>query len=69
VIVDREAPLAYFPHQQGLPISAVAELLAEFARDPRIRLIEITEYSGLRDLERRGLSRLSDLIGKALSQR
>jgi endoglucanase len=66
VLADSAAPVAYFPHSRGLTVAAATELLAEFACDPRTRLVEIAEYASLRDLDRRGITLLADLVGRAL---
>jgi arginase len=66
VIADRELPAAYFPHPEGLTIAETADLLRAILPDPRIRLIEISEYATLRDLDRRCVSSLIDLIARAV---
>ncbi len=45
VIRDNELPAAYFPHQDGLALSEVSDLLTVILRDPRVHLIEVSEYA------------------------
>lgn len=52
VLAKLDMPAAYFPHVDGLRLSECTELLRIIVRDPRIRLIEISEYASLRDLDR-----------------
>jgi arginase len=61
-------PAAYFPHTDGLSLSAAAELLGALLRDPRIRIIEVTEYASLRDLDQRCVSKLIDLLAEGLKR-
>ena len=37
-------------------------------QDPRIRIIEISEYASLRDLDQRCVSKLIDVLSRALTQ-
>jgi len=59
-------PVAYFPHENGLTLSEGAQLISVLARDPRIRLIEISEYSSLRDNDLRWMGQLIDILSHAL---
>ncbi len=58
-----EMPAAYFPHADG------AELLRVLVADPRVRVVEVTEYAALRDGDRRWVGTLVDLLAGALGQR
>jgi arginase len=67
VFQEREMPAAYFPHTDGLRLSEGAELLAVLSGDQRIRLIEVSEYASLRDLDRRYVGRLIDLLADGIN--
>ena len=66
VLQKRELPAAYFPHEEGLSLSEASGLLGVFLRDPRIRVIEISEYASLRDLDRSYVNKLIDLLAGGL---
>jgi len=66
VLQKAELPVAYFPHSEGLRLSEAAELLGVLMRDPRIRLIEVSEYASLRDLDRSNVDKLANLIAEGL---
>lgn len=59
-------PAAYFPHAEGLNLSEGVELFGVLVRDPRIRLIEMSEYATLRDVDQRCVGKLVDLLSEAL---
>ena len=61
-------PAAYFPHNDGLSLTEAQELLSTILSDSRIRLIEVTEYASLRDLERTFVSRIIDLLAATLKR-
>jgi arginase len=67
VLARRDMPAAYFPHRQGLSLPEATELLSVLARDPRIRIIEISEYAALRDLDHDHVNKLIDLLATSLS--
>ena len=66
VVQKKELPSAYFPHDEGLTLSETADLLRVFFRDPRIRIIEISEYAALRDLDREYANKLVQLLAGGL---
>lgn len=66
VLQKAELPAAYFPHDEGLRLTEAAELLAPVLADPRIRIIEVSEYASLRDLDLRSVGALVDLLTGAL---
>lgn len=66
VLQRQDMPAAYFPHTDGLTLAEGVELLAALLRDPRIRLIEVTEYAALRDLDRRCVTKLVDMLAEGL---
>jgi len=63
-----EMPAAYFPHPDGLNLSQGAELLGVLLRDPRIRVIEVSEYASLRDLDQHHVKKLVDLLSEGLKR-
>jgi arginase len=66
VFRKQDMPAAYFPHTDGLTLSEGAELLGGLLGDPRIRIIEVTEYAALRDLDQRYVGKLVDLLAAGL---
>ncbi len=68
VLHQRDMPAAYFPHADGLRLSEAAELLGALLADARIRLIEVAEYAALRDVDRRGVSTLINLLAEGLKR-
>lgn len=66
VLRKQEMPAAYFPHTEGLSLTEALELLSAILADSRIRLIEVTEYASLRDLEYSAVSRIIELLAGAL---
>jgi arginase family enzyme len=63
-----DMPAAYFPHAEGLTLSESAELLAVLLKDPRIRIIELSEYASLRDLDQSCVRKLVDLLAAGLKK-
>ena len=57
-----EMPAAYFPHAQGLGLGETSELMGTLLKDPRVRLIEVSEYAMLRDGDERQINKLVDLL-------
>ena len=68
VLKKGDMPAAYFPHTEGLSLSECKELLGVFLKDPRIRIIEISEYASLRDLDRDYVNKLIDLLTEGLKK-
>lgn len=66
VIRQRDMPAAYFPHAEGLTLDETRELLGGLLADPRLRIIEISEYASLRDLDQRVVGALVDLLAAGL---
>jgi arginase len=66
VFQKQEFAAAYFPHEQGMTLAEGSELLAVVLKDPRIRIIEISEYATLRDLDRTNINKLVDLLSANL---
>lgn len=65
----REMPAAYFPHDEGLTMAEGTELMGVLMRDARIRVIEVTEYASLRDLDQVFINQLTGLLVGALKPR
>jgi arginase len=66
VLQRKEMPAAYFPHDEGLTMAEVAELLGVILKDPRVRLVEVSEYASLRDFDRSQVGRLVELLAGVL---
>jgi len=66
VFQKQDIPAAYFPHADGLSLSEGEKLLGTLLKDTRIRIIEITEYAALRDLDQRCVSKLVDVLSEGL---
>jgi arginase family enzyme len=61
-----DLPAAYFPHAEGLGLAEGTQLLGVLARDPRVRLVEISEYASLRDGDQTSVRALVDLLAATL---
>jgi arginase len=68
VLQSREMPAAYFPHSEGMTLSELGELLGVLLKDPRVRIIEISEYAALRDFEQVSAGKLVDMLCQALKR-
>lgn len=68
VLQSREMPAAYFPHAEGMTLSELGELLGVLLKDPRIRIIEISEYAALRDFEQVSAGKLVNVLCEALER-
>jgi arginase len=68
VLQSREMPAAYFPHAEGMTLLELGELLGVLLKDPRIRIIEISEYAALRDFEQVSAGKLVDVLCEALER-
>lgn len=66
VVQKLDMPAAYFPHTEGLSWLEAQELLGNFLSDPRIRLVEVSEYASLRDPDQRWVSKLVGLLADGL---
>jgi arginase family enzyme len=67
VLADSELPAAYFPHSNGLTIQEVGEVLGVILKDTRVRIVEVSEYSALRDLGRVWVGKLVEMLSGALT--
>lgn len=61
-----ELPAAYFPHQEGLSLAEAGNLLSVLMKDPRIRIIEVSEYAALRDFDHGYVDKLVSLFVESL---
>jgi arginase len=66
VIRQKDMPAAYFPHAEGMTLAEIGDLLDPLLKDPRVRLIEVSEYATLRDAGHRCVTELAGLLAKAL---
>jgi arginase family enzyme len=64
----QDMPAAYFPHADGLSIAEGRELLGTLLADSRLRIIEVTEYASLRDLDQSYVSRIVELLASGLKR-
>ena len=63
-----EMPAAYFPHPEGLNLSEGKDLLSVLLSDPRVRIIEVSEYASLRDLDQVWVNKIVDLLVEGLKR-
>ena len=68
VVRESDLPAAYFPHVEGLSWPEARELLGVLLGDPRIRIVEVSEYASLRDPDRRCAAQLVDLLAEGLKR-
>ncbi len=61
-----EMPAAYFPHEEGLTLGEGAGILKVLLQDPRVGIIEISEYAALRDIDQVWVGKLADLLADAM---
>jgi arginase len=66
VVQQQDLPAAYFPHPEGLSWPEARELLGALLSDPRIRIVELSEYASLRDLDQGSVGKLVDLLAEGL---
>jgi arginase len=64
----QDMPVSYFPHDEGMSYSEGMDLLGVLLRDPRIRVIELSEYASLRDFDQNGVTKLVDLLCAGLKK-
>jgi arginase len=66
--VFRSADLSavYFPHAEGLTLAEGTELLGVLLRDKRVRIVEISEYASLRDIEQASVHKLIAMFANSL---
>jgi arginase len=69
VLRKADMPAAYFPHAEGLTLAEMTELLQGLVADPRLRLVEVSEYASLRDGDQQHAGHLVDMLASALGGR
>jgi arginase family enzyme len=62
-------PASYFPPTAGLSIAEARELLGIILADARVRIIEVTEYASLRDLDQSSVLRIGELLEAGLKMK
>jgi arginase family enzyme len=68
VLSKQALPAAYFPHNDGLSLAEGRELLSPILADARLRVIEVTEYASLRDLDQSAVSQIIELLAAGLKR-
>jgi arginase len=68
VLNRHEMPASYFPPADGLNMAEARELLGMILADDRIRIVEVTEYSSLRDLDQTFVSEISEILAAGLKR-
>jgi arginase len=66
VLQGSQLPSAYFPHAEGLTLSEVGSLFNGLIKDPRVRIVEVSEYASLRDADRKYARQIADLLATGL---
>ena len=66
VLNKQEMPASYFPPADGMSMAEVRELLGMILADARVRIIEVTEYSSLRDLDQTFVSKINEILATGL---
>ena len=69
VVRESELPAAYFPLAEGLSLEETGEIVDAVLSDPRVRLIEVSEYAALRDPGAVCARKIADLLAHGLDQR
>lgn len=67
VFDEQEMPAAYSPNPRGLTWNEGQTLLTTLLRDPRVRAIEVTEYSYVRDYQLIYAHKIVDLLGQVIA--
>lgn len=66
VLNKQEMPASYFPPMEGLSMAEVRELLGIILADTRVRIIEVTEYSSLRDFDQTFAPKIGEILAAGL---
>jgi arginase len=66
VVQPSDLPATYFPHPEGMRWVDTRELVGELLADPRVRLVELSEYAALRDQDHGSVDKLVGLLADAL---
>ena len=67
VVQPQDLPATYFPHPEGMRWTDTRDLVCELLVDPRIRLVELSEYAALRDQDQASVNKLVALLADALT--
>jgi arginase len=67
VLRQDEMPAAYSPNANGMSMDEAQALLNIFLSDTRVGLLEVTEYSALRDLDLACAHKLTGMLATALA--
>jgi arginase family enzyme len=59
-------PIIPIPHTVGMTLSEAGQLLGVLMKDPRIRIIEISEYASLPDFDHAFVTKLVDILCEVL---
>ena len=68
VLNKADLPAAYFPHAEGMSLPEASQVLGVLLKDPRVRVIEVSEYAALRDLDRIYVGKLIELLCDGLKK-
>jgi hypothetical protein len=63
-----EMSAAYFSHTDGLSLAEGQKLLGTMLADSRMRIIEVTQYASLRDLDQRDVPKIVGLLTDGLKK-
>jgi arginase family enzyme len=69
VVRQSDLPAAYFPHKDGLSVKEAGEILDAVLSDGRVRLVEVSEYAVLRDLQSQSAATIAGLLARGLAHR
>jgi arginase len=69
VIRQSDLPAAYFPHADGLSLEETGVIIEAVFSDRRVRLVEVSEYAALRDLDGQSALRIARLLAHGLAKR
>jgi len=69
VVRQNDLTAIYFPHNQGLSLQETGEIIDTVLSEARVRLIEISEYTVLRDPDGQSATRIGNLLAHGLEQR
>ncbi|MBY0086521.1 MULTISPECIES: hypothetical protein [Brevibacillus] len=66
-ICKKEMPVAYIPSEQGFSLDICQEILQLLLGDRRVIGLEVTEFSGLRDVDHHSSKMLAQLLVNSLA--
>ena len=68
VFKQDDLPAVYFPHAEGLTWAEGVALVGALLRDPRLGLVEVSEYAALRDTDHATVNNLIALLCDGLKE-